>query len=378
MDESQSHITGYSCAPQQEDITIVETLSQGKRFRIVKARMGDRFVILKSVCGCDSMALALLRREYEISSPLKHPNVVSTISFADNTPVAQAIIYEYVAGPTLEEFIASEPPYSERQSVLNGIIDGVEYLHKMGILHNDLKPQNIIVNLKGTAKIIDFGLSDSEDRVFPGAIGGSDGYTAPEILNGTSEAIAASDIYSLGKITSFIFDGKRYRRLCRKCMNMNISKRPQNIAEFRRTMLRSRYTPIIATVATMMLCAISALAGTAHRQACINDGVDKEMSIFFNKALKDARKQRYRETAQIIFNLYLADNFHYIDSLQRLYPAHSDGSLSVQVSKACDVHTMHVEILQRVIDSLPSMSALPAEEQTSLLERFSKEYLGQE
>ena len=73
---------------------------------------------------------------------------------------------------------AVNPSPAGRKAVLQVIRDGVEYLHRRDIMHNDLKPANTLVTRTGTARIIDFGLSASTDSIYRGCLGGTDGYSA--------------------------------------------------------------------------------------------------------------------------------------------------------------------------------------------------------
>lgn len=211
--KTHSIITAHNTGKTGNDLIVLGCISEGKRFRILKARRDSRFLILKVAKHQGSMSLSLLAREYELAARLNHPCIVSTTGFLSESPAGPAITMEYIDGLTLDEFISTNPSGLQKRAVLNDIIEGVEYLHRRGILHNDLKPDNIIVNRKGAAHIIDFDLSGSEDSIYEGVIGGTSGYTAPEILEGKGPAGAASDIYSQrhGPLHSF--------RTCCHCMH---------------------------------------------------------------------------------------------------------------------------------------------------------------
>lgn len=163
--------------------------------------MGSKYVILKTPASSDAMSADMLRREYELSVRLSHPCIVSVTGFEQDTPAGPAIVMEYIDGVTLEEFCskAFEPSKDRLKAVLQDILDVVDYLHHRGIIHNDLKHDNIIVTGNGAARIIDFGLSASSDSIYRGCIGGTIGFSAPEILSGSGPSMTTSDIYSIGR-----------------------------------------------------------------------------------------------------------------------------------------------------------------------------------
>ena len=230
--------------------SILETISEGRFFSLFKARYGTKYVILKTTHIHDAMHSEILRREYEMGKTLSHACIVSTLAFEENTPVGPAIVLEYIEGVTLGEYYSrslslskcpknTSTSITKRKHLLHDILDGVDYLHHRGILHNDIKPDNILINKLGHARIIDFGLSSSYDSIYTGVIGGSEGFTAPEILHpsvtepveslckpsaesnffelcrGAAKDIkvperykASSDIYSLGLIIQLLFGNK--------------------------------------------------------------------------------------------------------------------------------------------------------------------------
>lgn len=122
-----------------------ETISEGRVFVLTKARCGTKYVILKTTRTQDAIHQEILRREYEIGKNLSHGCVVSTIDFAEDTPVGAAIVLEYIDGVTLREYL-SDPSTgieAKKKPILNDILSGVDYLHHRGILHNDIKPDNM-------------------------------------------------------------------------------------------------------------------------------------------------------------------------------------------------------------------------------------------
>ena len=168
------------CTFSQEHIELLGIISEGRMFRIHKARRGTKYIILKSAVRNDAMTTEFLRREYELGSTLSHSCIVTTLGFEEDTPAGPALILEYVEGQSLDEFLSAGPSDSAKDCIIDDILDGVDYLHHRGVLHNDIKPSNIVINPHGAARIIDFGLSISDDSVYKGCMGGSQGYSVTE------------------------------------------------------------------------------------------------------------------------------------------------------------------------------------------------------
>lgn len=229
-------------------------------FCVYKARMNSKYVTLKTPRHPDAMLHDMLLREYELSNTLSHPAIVTTLAFSDATPCGTAIIREYVEGVTLADYLEREPTIKERDAIVHDMLDAVAYLHRRGISHNDLKPENIIIGRGSSVHIIDFGLSLSDDSAYRGCVGGTPEFTAPEVLrDGTVEG-NSSDIYSLGALVAYIYDNKRYNSIVRCAMNIAPEQRYSSVDELRTAMRRDntkrqllRVVPITALVAIAIL-----------------------------------------------------------------------------------------------------------------------------
>ena len=78
---------------------------------------------------------------------------MTTLGFEEDTPAGPALILEYVEGQSLDEFLSAGPSDSAKDCIIDDILDGVDYLHHRGVLHNDIKPSNIVINPHGAARI---------------------------------------------------------------------------------------------------------------------------------------------------------------------------------------------------------------------------------
>ena len=143
------------------------------------------------------------KREAEACRKLSHPNVVNLIDAGVSGGVS-FIALEYVDGRTLKEIITESGRIEQGQAVRYAlqILAALSHAHQRGIIHRDVKPQNILVTRNGQAKIGDFGiagLADSRTLTSDGNVMGSVHYFSPEQAKGM-KATAASDLYSVGVI----------------------------------------------------------------------------------------------------------------------------------------------------------------------------------
>ena len=332
--------------------SIIETISEGRVFRLFKARYGTKYVILKTTHIQDAMHSEILRREYEMGKTLSHACIVSTLAFEENTPVGPAIVLEYIDGVTLGEYKSAVPEH-----LLHDILDGVDYLHHRGILHNDLKPDNILINKLGHARIIDFGLSSSYDSIYTGVIGGSEGFTAPEILQGEGYAGASSDIYSLGLIIQLLF-GNKYQKIVKKCTMLEPEARYQSIGELKRALFVKRALPwAVCAGILVLIIAFFAFLPTALRIEQTSKEADykAEATAFLDSAyqttLQRIEKLPYHESAKGAKDFYLKYyNDIYLQLPKEKRPAY-DAVLSAQIVE-----------LDSLAEGLPTILNLPTKE----------------
>lgn len=158
------------------------------------------------------------RREALALARLNHPNIGSIFDF-DSEGGTDFLVMEFVSGPTLHARLASGP-LSEKQAATIGmqIASALQEAHEQGLIHRDLKPGNVMLTAKGTAKVLDFGLAkllaptgdDEATRDLTETRGtvGTLPYMAPEQLRG-EQADPRVDIYALGLILYELVTGRR-------------------------------------------------------------------------------------------------------------------------------------------------------------------------
>jgi len=166
--------------------------------------------ILSEDLSADSRMVKRFRDEATSASRLNHPNCVSIIDYGQASDGLLYLAMEYVKGPTLTQLLVNENPLPVERviDIVAQSLAGIEEAHLGGVVHADLKADNIILDQRraglDVVKIVDFGIArlvstgvvrDQEDR----SISGTPEYMAPEVISGAPPSFA-SDIYAVGII----------------------------------------------------------------------------------------------------------------------------------------------------------------------------------
>jgi serine/threonine-protein kinase len=155
--------------------------------------------------AADADQLERFRREARAVAQLNHPHIVTVIDAGqEDDPIRPTpyIVFEYVEGETLKERIRRQGrlPVSEAVAYAIEIARALGAAHERGIVHRDVKPQNVLVDEEGSAKVTDFGIArtlDQEGLTADGRVLGTTDYVSPEQALGHA-VTGQSDLYSLG------------------------------------------------------------------------------------------------------------------------------------------------------------------------------------
>ena len=160
--------------------------------------------VLHQHYGDDAEYVERFRREARAVAPLSHPNIVTVIDRGEHEG-RQFIVFEYVEGENLKQLIQRRgpAPVATALELAMQIARGLSFAHQQGLVHRDVKPQNVLLNGDGQAKVTDFGIARSLDvqhgMTQTGTVLGTSDYIAPEQAQG-QRVDEHTDIYSLGVV----------------------------------------------------------------------------------------------------------------------------------------------------------------------------------
>ena len=187
-----------------ERYEIISRVGSGGMADVYKARDHklDRMVavkVLKAEFREDTTFIAKFRKEAQAAAGLSHPNVVNVFDVGEDRGLYY-IVMELIEGITLKNYITKKGKLSvkEATSIAIQVSLGLEAAHNRGIIHRDVKPQNIIISTDGKVKLSDFGIAKATNsNTITANVMGSVHYSSPEQVRG-GFSDAKSDIYSLG------------------------------------------------------------------------------------------------------------------------------------------------------------------------------------
>jgi serine/threonine protein kinase len=233
----------------------------------------DRMVGIKTLLDkylSDREQIRFLRWEYAVGCTLKHPQIIEMFSLGNDRGTPYLVV-EWFSAPNLKQRINAgiEKIAYLLPKIVESSAEALGYLHKMGWVHRDVKPDNFLVSDEGKIKLIDFALARKQKsrfmKFFSGRnkVQGTRSYMAPEQIRGKAQDLRA-DVYSFGCVLHELLSGRppftgvnsndllmkhlrvlpppleafnsnvssEFAQLVRKCMSKNPAARPNTMEDF--------------------------------------------------------------------------------------------------------------------------------------------------
>jgi serine/threonine protein kinase len=190
------------------DYLLLDKIAEGGMGTVYRGRRADGgpVVAIKVIPHETTRNKLLMKRfeqEFRAAALIDHPNVVRALDYSGAPPVP-FLVMEYVDGRSLGEVVEKDGRLGEADAVyvLGQVCDGLHAAHKQGLIHRDVKPDNVLVTPDLTAKLTDLGLVrdvESDDNLTRTGKGlGTPHYMAPEQFRNAKHVDVRSDVYSLG------------------------------------------------------------------------------------------------------------------------------------------------------------------------------------
>ena len=232
--------SGFICLEDISNTWTDVTLLQQRRQNIIYTakRYGKRYLLKAISPEYQSLTdIRLLQeKEFSFGISLSHPHIAEIYSLEDVHDLGRCIVMEYVDGMTLAEWLATSPARALRERVLMQLLEVLEYIHSLQLVHNDLKSSNILITRNGlNVKLIDFGLSDTDCT--------------------SDNNSVITDIQLFGNILSLLFPN-RYRPIVRACQQGTYANIAALKQAFRRRQMWQKSIPYIVSAICVIVCSL--------------------------------------------------------------------------------------------------------------------------
>jgi eukaryotic-like serine/threonine-protein kinase len=194
---------------------LLELVGAGGMSNVFRAhdRLLERTVAIKMLhdqLGADEDYVERFRREARAVAQLSHPNIVTVIDRGQEDG-RQYIVFEYIEGDSLKQVVAEGPlAVEDAVDLAVQVGEALAFAHDRGLVHRDVKPQNVLLTEEGRAKVTDFGIArtlDVKGVTQTGTVLGTSDYIAPEQARG-QQVDRKTDIYSLGAVVYELLTGE--------------------------------------------------------------------------------------------------------------------------------------------------------------------------
>ena len=251
---------------------------------------------MKAECANNPDCKASLRQEFETTSMLENKYIRKALDFVQIEGLGDCIIFEYIEGKSLAEHVRVGT-LTEKQvkSVLTEVCDALNYLHRNGMVHSNLNPENIMVTAaEGRAKLIDFGVPETKQDADRELLIKEMAFVAPEIIKG-EDFDSRADVYSLGKIMEFIGERnitKQFSAVATHCTQFSKEQRYDTISDVRSAV--SKGHSFVKIIILLVVAAVLAVLAFIYVPK-ISANVEKERSerrvVEFNRELEKMKAE---------------------------------------------------------------------------------------
>jgi len=198
--------------------TLLTKVGQGATAEVFKAISEEdpgslpvAIKLMKDSETLDGQSKERFQQEIKVSLSLDHPNLVKVYDWGESDDGRLYLATEFLDGVTLRELMSAQPVDVARIcEILQSLGGALEYLHRQGLVHRDVKPDNVFLTKKSNIKLMDLGITKGDDTApltRAGTAMGTPHYMAPEQARGV--AVPASDQYSVGVMTFELLTGTR-------------------------------------------------------------------------------------------------------------------------------------------------------------------------
>ena len=280
------------------DFRLIHTSRYGNSRVFIANSNGKKVIVkaLKPEYADDPASKESLRQEYDTTSMLDNKYIRKALDFVKIDGMGDCIIFEYIEGKSLAEHVRVGT-LSEKQvkSVLTEVCDGLNYLHRNGIVHCNLNPDNIMVTAGDyRAKLIDLGVPETKQDADRELLIKEMEFIAPEIIKG-EDYDSRADVYSIGKIMEFIGErniSKQFGAVATHCTQFSREQRFDSISDVRSAISKGHsFLKIIIIAVVVAVIAALAFIYVPKIKANVEKERAQRLSVEFSRQVEQIQGQ---------------------------------------------------------------------------------------